>query len=172
MQPKSALRMLARRSPMVGAWLVAALAFGHPSPASAAGGGQVQQICSRIVGLAPGEKHFAACEESLSASLRNLRQGEGISLSRRTCLDEGHRPRTPDFARCELDAAPAAEAPLSDGGPVPGGSRSYFVVSRSDAFRRDQMACAQLGIDPAGDAFAECTAGLRAALARASQPAM
>ena len=58
------------------------------------------------------------------------------------------------------------------GGQIPGGRRSYFTVSRETAFQRDQLACARMGFDPTQAPFNDCAADLRAALARASDPAM
>jgi hypothetical protein len=151
------------------------LALVSPLVASARTDGpdRVTQICADVVGLAPGEKHFAACEQSLSDSLHNLREGEGYASARRGCLGRGYRPNTAGLAQCELAATPARDPQ----GPayearIPGGSRSYFLVSRDIAFQRDQLACAKLGFDPAQNAFADCASELRAALARASEPAM
>jgi hypothetical protein len=153
----------------------ASLALASPIAASARteGGDRVDQICASVVGLAPGEKHFAACEQSLAASLHNLREGEGYAAARRGCMDRGYRPNTAGLAQCELAATPASDplGPAYDA-PVPGGSRSYFMISRETAFQRDQLACAKLGFDPAQNAFADCASDLRAALARASEPAM
>ena len=155
--------------------MVAGLALASPHSASARsdGAGAVSQICAEVVGLAPNEKHFAACVQSLSDSLGSLREGEGTGLARRDCLGRGYRPDTPGLAECELAATPAGppHGPTFDA-PVPGGARSYFVVSRETAFRRDQLACARLGFDPAQSAFADCASELRGALARASDPAM
>jgi hypothetical protein len=153
----------------------ASLALAGPTAASARtdGAERAAQICAGVVGLAPGEKHFAACEQSLSDSLHNLREGEGYASARRGCLGRGYRPNTAGLAECELAATPASD-PQGPGFdvPVPGGSRSYFLVSRDVAFQRDQLACAKLGFDPAQNAFADCASDLRAALARASEPAM
>jgi hypothetical protein len=96
-----------------------------------------------------------------------------MGLARHGCLAQGYRPNTAGLAECELAAAPASAA----SGPEypaanPGGSHSYFVVSRETAFRRDQLACARLGFDPTQAPFGDCAADLRAALARASEPAM
>jgi hypothetical protein len=123
--------------------------------------------------LQPGEKHYAACVESLSRSLQGLREGEGFGLARRGCVARGYAPNTAGLAECELAGAPAS----AEGGPrypteTPGGSRSYFMVSRETAFRRDRLACARLGFDPTQAPFGDCAADLRAALARASEPAM
>jgi hypothetical protein len=153
----------------------AGLALASPMAATARtdSGDRAGQICASVVGLAPGEKHFAACEESLADSLHNLREGEGYAVARRGCLERGYRPNTAGLAQCELAATPASDpqGPAYDA-PVPGGSRSYFMVSRDVAFQRDQLACAKLGFDPAQNAFADCASDLRAALARASEPAM
>lgn len=154
---------------------IASLVLASPIGASARPDGdeQVGQICAGVVGLAPGEKHFAACEQSLANSLRGLREGHGTALARRHCLDRGYRPGTAGLAECELASTPA-DAPRGPdyNAPVPGGSRSYFLVSRDTAFRRDELACAKLGFDPAQSAFADCASDLRGALARASEPAM
>jgi hypothetical protein len=156
--------------------LLAALAVAFPGAASAgsyADDGQVGAVCAGVVGVQPGEKHYAACVESLSRSLGGLRDGEGMGLARQGCLARGYRPNTSGLAECELAAAPApaANGPEYSATP-PGGSRSYVVVSRETAFRRDQLACARLGFDPTQAPFGDCAADLRAALARASEPAM
>jgi hypothetical protein len=154
---------------------VASLVLASPFAASARpdAGDQVAQVCASVVGLAPGEKHFAACQQSLADSLQGLREGQGTALARRYCLDHGYRPGTPGLAECELASTPA-DAPRGPDfdAPVPGGSRSYFLVSRDTAFRRDELACAKLGFDPSQSAFADCASELRGALARASDPAM
>jgi hypothetical protein len=161
---------------MAGAAVLAALAcLAAPPSARAAPGrdGQVGRICAGTLGLDPGEKHYAACVQSLSGSLANLRAGQGMADARRACAARGLRPGAADFDECELrlaEAGPAA-APASDGPPTVG-ARSYFESSRAEAWRRDQLACARLGFDPAGTAFQSCVSDLRGALARASMPAM
>ncbi len=153
----------------------ASLALASPMAASARtdGAGRADRICADVVGLAPGEKHFAACEQSLADSLHKLRQGEGFASARRGCMDRGYRPNTAGLAQCELAATPTGvpQGPAYNA-PVPGGSRSYFVVSREVAFQRDELACAKLGFDPAQNAVADCASDLRAARARASGPSM
>jgi hypothetical protein len=135
----------------------------------------VAQICHAVVGLPPGEKHFVACVQTLAQSLQGLRQGEGMGLARRDCLARGFRPNTAGLAECELETAPAATQDVS--GPqmdaaVPGGARSYFMISRATAYQRFQLACAKLGFEPAQEAFGGCVADLRSALSRASNPSM
>jgi hypothetical protein len=121
---------------------LACLAAAPPVIAQPAGGA-VGQICKNVLGLDPGEKHFAACVDSLSTSARSLRQGQDM-----------------------------AAAPGEDAASRPGGARDYFTISRDTAFQRDKLACARLGFDPGQESFAGCVADLKTALARASEPAM
>jgi hypothetical protein len=135
----------------------------------------VAQVCQNVVGLAPGEKHFAACVQSLSDSVGNLERGRDVAAARRECLAQGLQPDTGAFAECELNAA-RTETAVSDGpgnaSPRPGGARDYFMISREAAYHRDELACARLGFDPDQGAFSGCVSDLKAALARASEPAM
>jgi hypothetical protein len=166
------------RASLGGLTLAAAIAclLGAVPPRAAAaseGDGDVGRVCESVVGLSPGEKHYAACVDSLSESRHGLMVGEGYGVARRGCLAQGYRPNTSGLAECELVAAPATATRGPDyPAPIPGGSRSYFVVSRETAFARDQLACARLGFDPTQSPFNDCAADLRAALARASMPAM
>ena len=144
-----------------------------PATASPSRDGAVGRVCAGTLGLDPGEKHYAACVQSLSASLADLRAGQGMAVARRECLARGMTPGAADFNECELreaDTAPPAQ--VVDDSSAPVGARSYFETSRREAWRRDELACARLGFDPAGAAFQSCAADLRGALARASMPAM
>jgi hypothetical protein len=53
---------------------------------------------------------------------------------------------------------------------LPGGSKSYLSVSNRDQFGREQLACAELGLNPVSGAFDSCVAGLRSALFAADNP--
>jgi hypothetical protein len=140
--------------------------------------GEVGRVCVSVVGVPVGEKHYVACVESLSQSLQGLREGKNRGMARRGCLTHGYLPDTPGLAECEfatrsasaargLDASRGPEFPAAN----PGGSRSYFAVSRETAFQREQLACAKLGFDLAQSPFNDCAADLREALHRASNPA-
>ena len=153
--------------------IAALLGVAAPNVALAQPYGEIGRVCESVVGLQAGEKHYAACVESLTQSAQGLRQGESLAIARRGCVAQGYRPNTSGLAECELASGPAA----ASSGPAypsqnPGGSRSYFVVSRETAFQRDQLACARLGFDPSQPPFGDCAADLRGALARASDPAM
>jgi hypothetical protein len=145
-------------------------------PAAADSGGSIGDICTRIVGLSPGERHYAACVDSLTRSAAAQHRGEDLDEARQACLAQGAAPHSSALAQCELSAADAARAtpPHWDGpgAAVPGGRRSYFEVSRQTGFERDRMACAQLGLEPVNPSFDQCAADLRASLAQASMPMM
>ena len=66
-----------------------------------------------------------------------------------------------------LDQASVLPGPTDE----PGGSRSYFYASSDDVFRREQLSCARLGLDPADGAYASCVADLEATLAAIDNPA-
>ncbi|MDB5459252.1 MAG: hypothetical protein JWO72_993, partial [Caulobacteraceae bacterium] len=51
-----------------------------------------------------------------------------------------------------------------------GGGKSYFYTSNRDRFRREQLACAQIGLDPVSGAFDSCVAGLRSTLFALDNP--
>jgi hypothetical protein len=139
------------------------------------GGGVVADLCQNVVGLAPGEKHYAACAQSLAQSLQGVQHSRHMIVARRECLARGLEPDTGAFADCELAAAREEARPIEGAtatSPIPGGTRSYFMISREVAHQRDELACARLGLDPDQGAFGVCVADLKTALARASEPAM
>lgn len=144
-----------------------------PALASPSGDGAVGRVCAGTLGLAPGEKHYAACVQSLTGSLANLDAGRGVAAARHACLARGLAPGAADFDECELrEAGAATRAQAIDDSAPPGRARSYFETSRREAWRRGELACAKLGFDPADAAFQGCVADLRGALAQASMPAM
>ena len=167
--------MILSRAIASAAALAALACLATPPAAFAAPGrdGAVGRICAGTMGLAPGEKHYAACVQSLSESLSSLQAGRGMMAARRTCLARGMSPGAANFDECELREADAAPPPqVADDSAAPGGGRSYFEGSRHAAWQRMQLACARLGFDPADAPFQSCVADLRGALARASMPAM
>ena len=138
--------------------------------------GGVGSICSNVVRLQPGERHYDACVQSLSRTLGNASSGVALSHARDACQRRGFAPGTPALAECTLSAADTSPATGLDPPPSdrtvapPGGTRSYFAVSPGMALRRDQLACAELGLDPTDAAFSACAIDLRAALAAADNP--
>jgi hypothetical protein len=113
--------------------------------------------------------------QSLSDTMGDADSRDAFSQARSACLHRGLSPATPALATCTLGVAETSSATSSDLPPdrtvaPPGGTRSYFAVSPGTAFRREQLACAELGLDPTGGAFSSCAAGLHAALAAADNP--
>jgi hypothetical protein len=168
---------------MTFARLATALAFGALAASPAAADaynparlgmsdiGHVRRVCAEVVGLPTDGTHYAACVQSLSASLRDLERGAAVREARAACLRQGLAPDTAALAECELDSARSAGGPIAavDSAPRPRGG-SYFSVPPAEGRRRGQLACAALGFDPAGEAFAACAANLQAALSRQSMP--
>jgi hypothetical protein len=158
----------------------AAVSLGQAGSARAAPHDQrsrVGDICGSTVGLEPGQAQYDACLASLSGSLRGLSQGRAAWAAHDACLDEGLKPGSPDLAVCTLQSIKAKSSggsatalTLTNTSAARGAIRSYFSVSNGDRFRREQLGCAQLGLDPVSGAFDSCVAGLRSALFAADNP--
>lgn len=153
------------------AWIgpVASASAGDPAGRGEADRLQAERLCAEVVGLPSGGTHFAACAQSLSASLRDLQRTSALSQARAACLRDG--VAAADLPACELQRADAEPTPAPQRRPErPGGAASYFAVSPAVGWRREQLACAELGFDPSQDAFGVCAANLQAALSRQSTP--
>jgi hypothetical protein len=143
----------------------------NPARLNAADLGRVERVCADVVGLPRDGTHFAACVQSLSASLRDLERASTLRQARAACLRQGLAPESAALADCELaGAAGGASSIAAADTQVRAPGRSYFSVSPAEGRRRGQLACAALGFDPAEDAFAACAANLQAALSRQSMP--
>jgi hypothetical protein len=157
---------------------VAALA-GVPGWAAARSAGptadqlaQVGRICQSVVRIRPGEAQYVGCVSSLSDSLQSLEQGRALQQARAACLGKGLGPDSPDWGDCILQSAgapyPAIKAAAE--AEAPGASKSYFSASPREVARREQLACARLGFDPADGAFAGCVANLAGTLFEIDNP--
>jgi hypothetical protein len=135
------------------------------------------QICADVMRLSPGEEHYDSCVDTLSDSARSLGRGQALRAARGICLDRGLTPGSASWGECELRVADgrsdAASYPMSSLGRMdgPAGAKSYFYASPHDVHRREALACARLGFDPADGAFASCVSGLQAAMFAADNPA-
>jgi hypothetical protein len=92
----------------------------------------VDQTCSRIMGLRPGERYFALCRENLLEAL----------------------------AASSAPAAPPGLA-ITDagtGGASPG--KSFYEVSPNLRWIRERSACDRLGFIPGSRSFDRCVDGL------------
>jgi len=148
----------------------------NPDSLSAAEIGRVGQICRSVVGLQPMETHYDACVQSLSDTVKERDELTDAEQARNACLAQGDRPGSTKLDVCEASqtaadppgqpAGAADPAPLDANPPV----KSYFMVSRATAFRRERVACAELGFEPATRAFEKCATGLEAAILGANNP--
>ncbi len=95
----------------------------------------VDQTCSRVMGLRPGESYFALCRENLS---------EAIAA--------GTPARLPGRAITDADT----------GGTSTG--KSFYEVSPNLRWIRERSACDRLGFIPGSKSFDRCVDGLDVAL--------
>lgn len=138
-------------------------ALARPAAPSAA-----DDSCRMVMGLQTGEEHYVNCLQSLQASQDSLGRGRALTAAREGCLDKGFKPGSPDLAVCTLKTK-AAPAPLQ-AVPVSSSAKSWFMASSGERHRREQLACARIGLDPTSGAFDSCVAGLASALFAADNP--
>jgi hypothetical protein len=95
----------------------------------------VDQTCSRVMGLRPGESYFALCRENL---LEALAAGGASALPRGLVISDAGT----DGARTD---------------------KSFYEVAPNIRWIRERSACAQLGFNPGGTPFDRCADGLEVA---------
>lgn len=157
----------------VAAFAAAACASAAAQPIGDHGSqGRIGAICQGAMGLEQGEAQYGACVESLRSSASDLAADVAMGRARTRCLAEGLTPGSTDFNVCELNTAPAERAAVraTPASAPPRAAGSYFYASPEQTHRREQLACASLGYDPAGAAFDSCVAGLQGALFEADNP--
>ena len=130
----------------------------------------VAQTCDRVMGLSSGGVYRSECMDSLARSVAGKIETAQLIGSYQACRGQGLHEGTAAFSTCMLDSQDRGTAMLVE--PVklasvpntPENSKSYFDVSNLSHWRREQYACAQIGLTPGTAAFGQCTAGLEAAL--------
>jgi hypothetical protein len=166
--------------------LVAACATTNPTPynpehLNTNQATEIGQICQDVMGFKPtapavdnawpGDPDpgaetngYRGCIASLSRSLLTSGAARATSAADRACRGEGLTDGSPALAECVLKRAqavrPAAAAqsvslvvtPFEDGQ----GPNSWSHQTE----RREQQACAQIGLEPAGSQYASCLNGL------------
>jgi hypothetical protein len=142
----------------------------------------VAAICQNVLGLSPKERltggtwlgndkldfwtsHYRGCIVSLSDSLQSARDTTVVQQAQDRCSAKGLAAGSPDLALCVLKSAnehpepvasseaQASPAGLSDSS-VPAGS--FYFASPHEIARREQVACAALGLSPAQADFKGC----------------
>lgn len=143
---------------------------------------KVTGICQNVMGLSPSEQrtggywrgndelgyftsHYRGCVVSLSDSLQLVDDSLVMEHAENGCRAKGFRTGSPDLALCVLQTAQshpeptpvqesaAAALTVSEKLPTAG---SYYRASPRQTVRREQMACAALGLDPDREAFDRC----------------
>jgi hypothetical protein len=130
----------------------------------------VQTTCDRVMGLAHSGIYRDECRESLSQSLARKVEAEGMAGAYHECRQQGLNEGSAAFSSCMLDRHSRSPIPttqavsLAYDADAPENAKSYFHVSNSVHWRREQYSCAQLGLTPGTGAFGQCVASLDAAL--------
>jgi hypothetical protein len=148
--------------------------FNPDNPAAERAAG-VGNICRSVVRVEPMSAGYYACVHSLSDSMREAGRNRAMDQARAGCVDRGYRPGSPDMAVCVLQSSRAGsttvpDLAIRDAGDEPAPSKSYAYASQRDEFRREQLSCARLGLDPGTGAFQSCVAGLDSSLFDADNP--
>jgi hypothetical protein len=124
-------------------------------------------ICTKVMGLNPGESYFAGCKKILSQSLVQKAQETAASGADHACSERGLAPGTAAFSTCVLDSEndPSLNVKDQTGTAYPDGAniaagQSFYNVSFSVRWNRERYACASLGLIPNGAAFDQCVSGL------------
>jgi hypothetical protein len=163
-----------------GAFVVTPCAMARAAHAEAPGDRQrarLGEICVSSLGVRPGQAQQAGCIDSLAQSLQDLGRGDALWTARDACLGQGLTPGSSDLSVCTLRSAKsdqgglAVTLPREAAAPVPGGAKPYAYASNQDRFAREQLACAEIGLQPVSGAFDSCVASLAAALFAADNPA-
>jgi hypothetical protein len=148
----------------------------------------VSDICQNVMGLSPQEplkggdwlgqprldydtSHYRVCIISLSDSLQSAVDARLTQQADADCRAKGLTPGSSDLALCVLNYV--NERPADDTQPasatlsrvaLPQPTTSYYYASPHDYVRRERIACAALGLEPAQSAFDTCVANINHAL--------
>jgi hypothetical protein len=143
----------------------------------------VAAVCQNVMGLSPKEplvggywlgdsqldyytSRYRGCVTSLSDSVRTIAEGQANEQADQECRAKGYVSGSPDLALCVLQGAKGSQAAataqsLQTSGPLPTASGSLFYASANTRHRREELACAAVGIEPTGDAFKACVNDLQ-----------
>jgi hypothetical protein len=128
----------------------------------------VAATCDRVMGLSSGGIYRQECLDSLARSVTRKAESAHLAGSYVACRGQGLHEGTAVRSTCMLDdrgaGASAQPVKLAYDASTPENAKSYFDVSNRVHWRREQYACAQIGLTPGTAAFGECMAGLESAL--------
>lgn len=143
----------------------------------------VAQVCQNVMGLSPDERlvggqwlgdshldywtsRYRGCVTSLSDSFLKSRETALTDQADHDCRAKGYASGSSDLALCVLKSAQQPSASLAPGltsnaEVIPAVSGSLFYASGAERARREQLACAAMGIEPNGEAFNTCVRNLQ-----------
>jgi hypothetical protein len=145
---------------------------------------RVTDVCQTVLGLSPKEpltggewsaagdhldywtSHYRGCVTSLSDSVVRISDSQATSQADRDCRARGYASGSPDLALCVLESqdrmrsTPSASTTTSATLPLPAATGSFFYARPTDTRRREQIACAALGLEPQGGDFTGCVKSL------------
>lgn len=168
----------------------------NPDHLQAAQFERVSDICQNVMGLSPKEplvggdwmgepridydtSHYRVCVLSLSDSLQAAADAKLTQDADATCRGKGFPRGSSDLALCVLErvndrsaeSETTAVADTASVSKLPQAPTSYYRASPHDYVRREQLACAAIGIDPSQSAaFTTCVKNINHALYAIENP--
>jgi hypothetical protein len=148
----------------------------NPYNISSARLGEVSQICQQVMRLRPSAplqenlwpgdpdpaletNDYRGCVASLSNSLAEAAIVRRDRIADEKCRASGLKPGSPAFGVCVVDASDAKVQPAQDPAmPV------VPLDQASPTHRREEVACAEIGLEPGQAAFSSCLDRLRRTL--------
>jgi hypothetical protein len=147
---------------------------------------RVAQVCQNVMGLSPSERliggdwlgdshldywtsRYRGCVTSLSDSVQSLGDLQDKQQADRACRAKGYADGSSDLALCVLQSTPAHGSEVAQPSAVsqpsaealPSARGSLFYATAHERRRREELACAALGIEPTRDAFKACVNDLQ-----------
>jgi hypothetical protein len=180
--------LVAAASCAMASWSMAGYAATPPYNPDGLGAAQfarVADICQTVMGLHPSEplsggvwhndrldywtSHYRGCVISLSDSLQRVSDAQVAQQADEDCRAKGFKSDSPDLALCVLRSVNSHPGPATTQGSTPAATPvsetvtpagSFFYASAHETVRREQVACAALGLEPSHGAFESCVKGL------------
>lgn len=145
---------------------------------------QLGEVCQTVMGFQPSEaltenlwpdnpdssvstNSYRGCIATLSDSLQQVAAVQASRQAERECHLKGFDTGSSDLALCALTAeqtpistTPIRLASLTDT-PFLTSNKPTFSAQVPNTVHKEQVACAELGLDPNEEAFAGCVRGLR-----------
>ena len=156
----------------------------NPNHLSADRLSQVGEICQTDLGVRASEpltdnlwpgspdassstNRYRGCIATLSNSLTRVGLARTAEQAEQDCLSQGLVPGSSDLARCVLTTEDMSRAP--SGTELAALDPKPYLVSTAPRFsgsiparvQKEQLACADIGIDPNDEEFGRCVQGLR-----------